>query len=341
MQTLIMDSSQLSNWHGCHQEWAFRGLVQINKKDPAETLRPSEAIAAGSLGHKYLEIYYATLAATQDGGLAAKTALAFDPNKADEADKHQFPLDPALQGMVRDRVIDYFMMYSPERDYKPAWKRKPTCVTIKRCRLCGAIRNGKPLPESGCQHEVVETLADSYVRDSLIEKGFSYKLYESSQYLFVLEGRIDFMGEAQDGTLLWMDHKFQFREHQLYHKSLQFKNYSLATGLNMAVINYVRLHTKVGPKTFVRQPLSFSSMEMRQWKEELIDIYVTIAKTIASPDYYLGDNHSFAESQNRGSCGGAWGKSCQYAPMCEEYEPAIRNAVRKRDFTTKKEWRPW
>src|ERR1035437_770213 len=286
MQTLIMDSSQLSNWHGCHQEWAFRGLVQINKKDPAETLRPSEAIAAGSLGHKYLEIYYATLAATQDGGLAAKTALAFDPNKAGDADKHQFPLDPNLQDKVHDRIIDYFMMYSPERDYKPAWKRKPICVTVKKCRLCGAIRNGKPLPlpASGCQHEVVETLADSYVRDSLIEKGFSYKLYESSQYLFVLEGRIDFMGEAQDGTLLWMDHKFQFREHQLYAKSLQFKNYSLATGLNMAVINYVRLHDKIGPKTFVRQPLSFSSMEMRQWTEELIDIYVTIAKTIASPD---------------------------------------------------------
>ncbi len=174
-------------------------------------------------------------------------------------------------------------------------------------------------------------LADTVGRDPLIEKGFSYKLFESSEYLFVLEGRIDFMGEAQDGTLLWMDHKFQLREHLLYAKAVQFRNYALATGLNLAVINYVRLHEKIEKNTFVRQPLSFSSLEMRHWKAELTETYVTIAKQVATGHF----------PQNRNSCGGAWGRPCMYTPLCEEYNLQTREAVKRRDFVARKEWRPW
>ncbi len=344
MQTLILDSSQISNWLSCPQSWANRGLIQINKAAPEETLRPGDALAAGSLGHKYLEIYYTELARTQEAQRAAHIALDFNPDIEDTVDK-QFPLDKALRGKIYNRVLDYLIMYPADRDYKPAFKKKHTIVVKKMCRKCNAIQhNGKAIPttfESFCQHEVVERLCDSWERDPLIEKGFSYKLYETNEYLFVLEGRIDFMGEAHDGTPLWMDHKFQFRKHQLYAKSIQFKNYSLATGLNLAVINYIRLTEKIDKETFVRQPLSFSSMEMRHWKQELTDLYVTIAKTVADPHYYLSEGLTYARSQNRSSCGGAWGKACQYAPMCEEYNPQIREAVKRRDFMPRKEWRPW
>ncbi len=339
MQTLILDSSQISNALSCLQSWANRGLIAINKKCPEETLRPGDALAAGSLGHKYLEIYYHELAKSGDPALSAKVALAFDPDKEDLVDK-QFPLDAELREKVRLRVIDYLLYYN-QKDYVPAHKKVHSVIVKKVCRLCNTVVNGKPLPLNGCPHEVVERLCDSFEKDPLIEKGFSYKLFESPEYLFVLEGRIDFMGEASDGTLLWMDHKFQFRKHNLYHKSIQFKNYSLATGLNLAVINYIRLTEKVDKETFVRQPLSFSSLEMRHWKQELTDIYVGIAKTIADPNYYLNDGLTYSRSQNRGSCAGAWGKSCQYAPLCEEYNPQIRAAVQKRDFMPRKEWRPW
>jgi hypothetical protein len=286
--------------------WSQRGLIQINKKDPTETFRPSDALAAGSLGHKYLEIYYTELAMSGDSALAARRTLAFDPDEADKVEK-QFPLDIALRAKVKQRVVDYFMMYGPGRDYKPAFKKKAIVE----------IHNGLP--------------RDALVKDPLIEKGFSYKLFENKQYLFVLEGRIDFIGEAQDGTLLFMDHKFQFREHELYAKAIQFRNYSLATGLNLGVINYIRLHDKIQPKTFVRQPLSFSSLEMRHWKKELTDIYMQIARMVAIGDY----------PKNRNSCSGAWGKPCQYVSLCEEYNLEIRAAIQKRDFTQRKEWRPW
>jgi hypothetical protein len=306
MQTLILDSSQISQWYECGTEWSQRGLIQINKKDPTETFRPSDALAAGSLGHKYLEIYYTELALSGDSALAARRTLAFNPDEADKIEK-QFPLDIALRAKVKQRVVDYFMFYGPGRDYKPAFKKKAIVE----------IYNGLP--------------RDALVRDPLVEKGFSYKLFENKQYLFVLEGRIDFIGEAQDGTILWMDHKFQFREHELYVKSIQFRNYSLATNLNLAVINYIRLHDKIQPKTFLRQSLTFSSLEMRHWKEELTDIYMQIARQVVVGNY----------PKNRNSCSGAWGKPCQYVSLCEEYNLEIRAAIQKRDFTQRKEWRPW
>ncbi len=305
MQTLILDSSQISAWFSCPTEWANRGLVAIDKMHPEATLRPSDALAMGSLIHKYLEIYYTQIGEGRTAGESAQAAMAFDIDKEDQSES-QYPLDEKMRQRVRQRTIDYFTFYSTN-DYHPAY-RKVHKIVVKEGKLC-----------------------DAMARDPLIEKGFSYKLFESSEYLFVLEGRIDFMGETADGTLLWMDHKSQAREHLLYPKAIQFRNYSLATGINLAVINYIRLGDKLTEKTFVRQPLSFSSLEMRHWKQELTEIYVTIAKQVAAGVF----------PQNRNSCGGQWGRPCQFIPLCEEYNPATRAAVQKRDFTERKEWRPW
>jgi hypothetical protein len=299
VQTLILDSSQISNWFECPQMWANRGLIAINKKDPAATNEPSDAIAMGNLGHKYLELYYSKLAETQSGEEAANSALSA------ELIAEEYPKDAELRSKVRQRFSEYLMFYA--EDFQPAFRNKPGV----------AVRNGLP--------------TDVVIRDPLIEKGFSYKLYESSEYLFVLEGRIDFVGTAKDGTYFWMDHKWQMREHLLYAKAIQFRNYALVTGLNLAVINYVRLHEKIQKNTFVRQPLSFSSMEARNWKDELIETYVEIAHQVRDQEFPM----------NRNSCGGSWGRPCMFTPLCEEYSLATRAAIQKRDFTARKEWRPW
>jgi hypothetical protein len=301
-----MDSSQISNWFECSQRWANRGLIAINKKEPELTLQPGEAMAAGSLGHKYLEIYYQILAETGNSELAARSAFAFDPDKADKVEK-QFPLDQKLRDLVRTRFSNYLTYYSAKGDYIPATRFVPHIIT----------KNG--------------VLADSTRKEALVEKGFSYKLYESSEYLFILEGRIDFLGKAQDGTYFWMDHKWQFKEHELYAKSIQFRNYSLATGLYMAVINYVRLHKEIKTNTFVRQPLSFSAYELKCWKQELIEIYVQIAKQVREQDF----------PKNRAACGHGWGGGCQFIPLCDERNASIRATIQKRDFMSAKEWRPW
>lgn len=302
--TLILDSSQITSWFDCPQAWDFgsqQNLIQL------DGFRPSDAIASGTLGHKLLEIYYTELAISEDPLVAVERAFFFNPDLEDRAEE-QFPLSKEVRDKVYQSFKNYLMAYPADRDFKPLCRRLPA-ISIS--------------PQGFLQ--------DSWRLEPLIEKGFSYNLYESSTELYILEGRIDFIGESRDGSQLWMDHKFQLREHQLYEKSIQFRNYSLALGLNLAVVNYIRLHEKPGPKTFVRQPLSFSSYETHCWKDELRDIYRAIAKQ--------RDENSFP--QNRLSCAGHFGYKCQFTPLCEEYNLATRASVLKRSFTQKQVWRPW
>jgi len=307
-QTLIFDSSQLSTLLECEQKHAYEyteSLTEINLKDPALTFQVPDKIAAGTLGHKYLEIYYKTLGITKDPTIAARTALDFDPDKSDVQDP-EFPLCPDLRKKVRDRFGDYLLKYSAG-DY-----------TV-------GLRNTTEIQV----HD--GWLRDVQVPEALVEQGFSYELYNSSEYLFVLEGRIDFIGH-QRGESLWMDHKWQMRQRNLYGKSIQFRNYTLVTGFNLGVVNYVRLKDKVDSTTLVRQPISFSPGEIRAWKEELTEIYVSIAKRQKAANF---------PAQNRSACPGKFGYECQFTSLCDLYDIRQRQAQKQMYFTKKKEWRPW
>jgi len=308
-QTLILDSSQLSTLLECEERWRLEQqehLIHINEKNPAESNRPNEDIAAGSLGHKYQEIYYYELAMTQNPAAAMNRTLLFDPDAVDFVDEHQFPLAPETRAAVRKRFVDYIMTYTA-RDYTVAMRSE------------AAIG----LDENDC-------LVDTKRYIPLVEQGFSYKLFESPEYLFILEGRIDLICESR-GYNLWMDHKWQFRERELYKKSIQFRNYALATGFDLGVINYVRLHKELNQKTFVRQPISFSAYERYQWKQELIEIFVGLSNKITREEL----------SRNRGACNGKFGYPCEFTPICEEFTTSAREGVKAQKFTKRKEWRPW
>lgn len=307
-QTVIADSSQLSTIFECEQKHAYEyveSLTEINQQKPELTFQVPDKIAMGSLGHKYLEIYYKCLGTSKDAELAARTALDFDPDKEDKVDP-EFPLDPKNRKIVRDRFCDYLLKYSAG-DYSVG-TRYVTEIQV----------------QDGW-------LKDVQVPESLVEQGFSYELYNTSEYLFVLEGRIDFIGH-QRGESLWMDHKWQLRQRNLYGKSIQFRNYALVTGFPLGVINYVRLKDKVDATTLVRQPIAFNPGEMRAWKEELTEMYIHIAKRQRQADY---------PQQNRSACPGKFGYECQFTSLCDLYDPRQRQSQKQLYFTKKKEWKPW
>lgn len=309
--SLIKDSAAISKFLECEQLHDYehtQSIVQINKNDPALTFQIPDKMSMGTLGHKYLEIYYKNLkgesAFFDSQVFAARTALDFDPDKADKIEP-EFPLSADMRAKVRKRFEDYLMNYGVN-DYKVA------TTSIKYIKAEGNL--------------LVDALRD----EPLVERGFSFPLLDTSEYLFVLEGKIDFIG-SQGGECFWMDHKWQLRERKLYKKSVQFRDYALATGLPLGIINYIRLHEKLSKFTFVREPISFSTGEISAWREELIEIFIRMAKTIQSGKYF----------KNRDSCSGKFDYPCPFTPICEIYNEEQRLAHIKQNYTKKKEWKPW
>ena len=302
-QTLILDSSQISSFLECQEKWNLSYIENLTRSNVTDN-----PIAAGTLMHKYLEIYYKKIGEGHPPLNAYQIAGSFNPDKEDHKDKG-YPLGVDLRRRVLNRFTDYVTVYTSKKDYEVA-KRKVYDIKF----------NEHGLPVDGTKEE------------PLVEQGFSYELLNNKEYLFILEGRIDLLA-VLGSEHVWVDHKLQFRERELYSKSIQFRNYALATGLNLGVINYIRLHQSVNEKTLVRQPISFSSLENRLWKQELIEIFISIAKSLSNGDREF--------KKNREACSGKFGYPCPFTPICEEWSGETREAIKKRDFVKREEWQPW
>ena len=78
-----------------------------------------------------------------------------------------------------------------------------------------------------------------------VESGFSKKIFEDDKRLWILEGRIDLIGQiAPNYENGWADHKLQARERDIYLKTIQIRNYSYVTQLPIGVVNKIRLAKK-------------------------------------------------------------------------------------------------
>lgn len=165
------------------------------------------------------------------------------------------------------------------------------------------------------------------------ERGFSIPIYESDDFYFVLEGRIDLIGMTQDrSTKLIMDTKTQEREYLYYPRSIQFKNYCLATGLNHCVVNYVRWHKDVKDNTFERKMVYFTNKYLMDWKQELISIFFKMAHAIMIRKF----ERRIATCQNDG-----WGHPCQFVQLCDEKNLNVRKGLIEIDYVQKPKWEPW
>lgn len=300
---LIADSTQISAFLECPEYYNLR-----HKQNLGLDTEVDEPIMAGTFGHKLLDIYYANLHLGVDK--AVELAQSFEPPT-------EFNLSSDLINLIRERFNLYWMTYS-KKDIVPLTKRVHQIVIIKQ----------SDSPPADIE-EYIGYPIDKYPNIALVEQGFSYELLNTSEYLFVLEGRIDLIGEI-NGTKLWSDHKFQFRKRDLYNKSIQFRNYSLVTDLSMGIINYIRLHKETSKDTLKRDLVTFSPAERRHWKQELIEIFIKMVKTVKSGSF----------ERNRDSCPGKFGYKCEFTPICDEYDPLIQVEIKKR-YKEIPIWKPW
>lgn len=298
-QVLTLDSSQISTFLHCDYKWYY-GYEKSIESIPSFPSKSNDR-EMGHLGHKYLELYYSQRALGESINNSAEFALA---------SKHDSIISPKEISEVKTAFNRYIMMYSHNNDVE--------------------VMMGRPLrvPQFATNGEY---LTDAIELNPLVEKGFSYPLLDTPDYLFILEGRIDLCANS-NGTPCFMDHKFQSREGKLYKQSIQFRNYALATGFRLGIINYIRFHKELSEKTFLRTPISFGMGFHQWWKAELIGIFHRINHKMKSGTFERRWN----------ACGGEYGKTwCQFTQLCEERNESVRDNIEKQFYQIKEKWSPW
>ena len=321
--TLILDSSQISTFLECPRLWYYTyqkrlipsGLAQAPPKD-------KDPRDIGTYGHRILDLFY-KLRFKMSYNEAAAQALQYDPD-----------IDTCECGCLVDehRSIPQLNLTECQKCHKCLKQGGiPSSLVFKLFPLNldsrMKVRERLKLYWAYWQNNDFQPLSARHV-----EVGFAEPIYEDSENLFVLEGRIDMIATLQ-GLNCIVDHKFQVSMHELYTKSIQFKNYALVNKSIMMIINYVRLAQNVVKDiTFKRTLINFSVPELLDWKQKLIRIFFTIKRAQETENF----------SQNWSACSGKFNYACNFTPLCEEFTPQMVAIKEKQLYTIKEQiWRPW
>lgn len=312
-QTLILDSSQLTDFGVCGMYWHLKNS-ELLELIPRDDVAEREDMERGTFGHKLLEIYYRRTA------LGATEVEAMEMSLKYRIPEGQKQISEENIKLVRKRFVDYVMKWSIGHDFHPHVRKNINHKYEKglgTCRICDA----SVLDSVDCSNE------------PLVEMGFSYPILDTPRFLFILEGKIDLLG-SQGGMKVFVDHKFQGRRHDLYEKSIQFRNYALVAGCDMGIINYIRLHKDLKDDTLVRKVITFNAAERQAWKEQLIETFHQIAARV---DRGMTPRQDCNFSQ----CGGRFGVPCEFTQLCEESNPYLKDRLVQIKYRKKQKWHPW
>lgn len=327
-KTLIVDSSQIQAFLECPQYWAYSYRHNL----APHVQRQKEAMNKGTYLHKLLELYYKAGARTGpklkenvEEALAYKVDEHTNCGCGHALDKHQ--IVPLKTDGFDTGSLQVCSLCTKTPNYLHPFERAPFPLSPpSRYEVQERFRM------YALTHFATDFRAHN---ENTVEVGFSEPIYEDSDHLFILEGKIDLLGSlpASPENLI-VDHKGQERAHDLYSKSVQFRNYSLVTGTKLMIINYIRF-AKLAVKPFERKLISFSADEHRWWRQQLIQIYFSMLKHVES-NFSLEDSHKW----NR--CKGEWGSPCEYTDLCEERDQKQLIQIKmQNNFVKKEEWRPW
>lgn len=321
--TLAADSSQIDCYLECPQKW----VNQYLKRYVPLNFQPDEALNMGTYGHKLLELFYRAKARGLGLNDSVKLFDAYNPD-VDNCECNcgkEFHQEIPELGIVECTRCRKCTSFRPKALELPAKVRQK--VRKRMVEYCFEYQREDVIPVSE-QH---------------VEVGFSEPIYEDSDNLFVLEGRIDLLGKWR-GLDVFVDHKIQGMRYWLYPNSVQFKNYSLITR-RTGVINYIRLTEKVvKDETITRSLVTLQTPELNAWHKRLIQVFFRMKKTIQA----LQSSKDGVE-RNWSACKGhklTFDKNkpeyCWYGTLCEEIDPTMLPKKEEQLFKIQEvPWRPW
>ena len=318
--TLVVDSSQITTFLTCPQLWYNLNIQRIV---PVSLREKDEAMNAGTYGHKLLDIYYRMRFRKFSLNDAVAACFAYNPDNV--------MCDCGCPADVHKVVLSF-----------------NECT---RCKKCLKFRP-HPFPLSAENRIAVRNRFRDYCfkyngndfapsSENHVEVGFSVPIHEDDENLFVLEGRVDLIGQLQ-GLNCFVDHKFQMKTHWLYTKSIQFKNYALATRIMTLIINYVRLQKDFKPDSLAREIVSFTPHELYEWKKRLVKILFKMKDIIVNPDHVMDERHWNSCSGYKMTFNKNEPNYCFYNTLCEETDATMLARKQQQLFKIQPvAWRPW
>ena len=212
---------------------------------------------------------------------------------------------------------------------KPSVARKKVLVNAMLWQSVAMKRWKIPANRAFELYRVLVSYSHEYKNENWktigVEVGFSKILYEDENYLFIYEGRLDWMGWAGADKLV-VDHKSRNGKYTIYEFNNQTRGYLWATGATKFVYNFLTL-TNV--PSFSRETFSFTEDQIEAWKQDTIEWYFRVARAIESQKYLKSWN-----------CSGKYGV-CEFHNICECTKIEQQLFIIKSQFQQKPIRRSW
>lgn len=166
-----------------------------------------------------------------------------------------------------------------------------------------------------------------------VEVGFSKIFYEDDMFLFMYEGKIDFIAEIERGRIAWADHKTQAFKYELIPEVNQFMGYSWALNYNTGLINYIGLQESLPPKDSMRRTIcSYTPQLIEEWRKVTLRAFFQIAA--------LRDDVTNYEKHRTGCQIGKFG-NCDFLRACHEPSLVVLQGILEREYQQRDIWIPW
>lgn len=183
-----------------------------------------------------------------------------------------------------------------------------------------------------------DSIHGSHYKPLGCEVGFAKVIYEDSDVVFVYEGRIDLVLEAnldegRNVFTTWLDYKSQGRDSAIYANRNQFLGYSWTLGSNMGfVLTYGLQKEKKDP--FKYQPIFHPQSLIEQWKKETIQTFWDVVAKAPLGQAGFPRNRTHCDAGQYG-----W---CKFIKLCDHASaPAVVQNGLRSIFYKKRVWTPW
>jgi len=161
-----------------------------------------------------------------------------------------------------------------------------------------------------------------------VETPFAYVLFQDSNIRITMIGKIDLL--INDGSYrnCPIDHKTYQRDYPLSKLANQFCNYAYATGSNYLFVNRIGLQTSLPPeKKHKRQPLSYDSIFLQQWKANVVEWCYDYVNCVAENKWRM----------NTTSCN-KYNRMCEYTDICVSSGIDAKLYKLETDFKNGEKW---